>query len=60
MLDYEVEQVCILLINEKICKHKILKRDELDKYIATFLILTKLFYQIYELNEDWGDLLEKK
>ena len=38
----------------------ILKRDELDKYIATFLILTKLFYQIYELNEDWGDLLEKK
>ncbi len=60
MLDYEVEQVCILLINEKMCKHKILKRDELDKYIATFLILTKLFYQIYELNEDWGDLLEKK
>lgn len=60
MLDYEVEQVCILLINEKLCKHKILKRDELDKYIATFLIMTKLFYEIYDLNQEWGDLLEKK
>ena len=60
LLDYEVEQVCILLINEKMCKHKIIKREELDKYIATFLILTKLFYSIYDLNEEWGDLLEKK
>lgn len=56
----EIDQVCILLINEKMCKHKILKREELDEYIEIFLILSKLFYKIYDLNKSWGDLLEKK
>lgn len=57
--DFEVEQVCILLVNDKMCKHRIIRREELDLYIDTFLQLSDLFYNVYELNKDWGDLLKK-
>lgn len=57
--DFEVEQVCILLVNDKMCKHRIIRREELDLYINTFLQLSDLFYNVYELNKDWGDLLKK-
>ena len=57
--DFEVEQVCILLVNDKMCKHRIIRREELDLYIDTFLQLSDLFYNIYEINKDWGDLLKK-
>lgn len=59
MSDLKVEQVCILLINDKICKHRIIKREELDLYINTFLQLSDLFHNIYKLNTQWGDLLKK-
>lgn len=57
--ELRVDQVCILLINDKMCKHRIIRREELDLYIETFLQLSDLFYNIYELNTQWGDLLKK-
>lgn len=56
---YEVEQVAILLINDKMCKHRIIRREELDNYMEIFDLLAQFFYHIYALNEEWGDLLQK-
>lgn len=58
--DYLVEQVAILLVNENYAKVKIVDRKELDEYIDIFLILTELFYKVYDLNEEWKDLLDIK
>ena len=57
---YEVDQVCILLVNDKICMHKIMDVKDINDYIDTFLLLSKLFNKVYKLNEEWGDLLENK
>lgn len=58
-IGYDVDQVAILLINDKICKHRIIRREELDEYMEIFDLLAQLFYHIYDLNEDWGDLIQK-
>lgn len=58
--DYEVEQVAILIVNENYCKLKVIDRKDLNEYIDIFLILTELFYKVYELNQEWKDLLEIK
>lgn len=58
-IGYEVDQVAILLINDKMCKHRIIRREELDEYMEIFDLLAQLFYHIYDLNEYWGDLIQK-
>lgn len=55
---YEVDQVCIMLINENCCKTKIISREMLDEYINIFLLLVELFYKIYDINLEWKDLLD--
>lgn len=57
---YEVDQVCIMLINENYCRTKIISRDQLDEYINTFLLLVELYYKVYEINLEWKDLLDIK
>lgn len=55
--DLLVEQVAILRIHEGVCHLKIMTRQEIDKYIDIFNKLTDLFYMVYDLNKEWGDLL---
>ena len=52
-----VDQVAILRVRDGECDIKIISRDEIQQYIEIFNTLTDLFYMIYELNEEWGDLL---
>ena len=52
-----MEQVCILRIRDGEFDLKILSRDNMEKYIELFNKLTDLFYMVYDLNQDWGDLL---
>ena len=40
--------------------HKIMEVKDINDYIDTFLLLSKLFSKVYKLNEEWGDLLENK
>lgn len=54
---YEVEQVCILRIRNGEFDLKIVDRNDMVKYIDIFNKLTDLFYMIYDLNQEWGDLL---
>lgn len=54
---YEVEQVCILRIRDGEFDLKIISRDDMEKYIELFNKLTDVFYMVYDLNQDWGDLL---
>lgn len=58
--EYQVDQVCILLINDKICMHKIMKVEDINDYVDIFILLSKLFNKVYKVNEEWGDLLEAK
>ena len=53
----DVEQVAILRIKEGECKLKTINRNEMELYIEIFNKLTDLFYLVYELNEEWGDLI---
>ena len=53
----DVEQVAILRIKEGECKLKTIDRNEMELYIEIFNKLTDLFYLVYELNEEWGDLI---
>ena len=55
--DLLVEQVAILRIHEGEFHIKIMSRQEIDKYIDIFNKLTDLFYMVYDLNTEWGDLL---
>jgi hypothetical protein len=55
--DLLVEQVAILRIHEGEFHIKIMTRQEIDKYIDIFNNLTDLFYMVYDLNKEWGDLL---
>ena len=54
---YKVEQVGIVLCNEKKDDTKFISRDELNKYIDVADILVHLFHKYYNLNEndEWGD-----
>lgn len=54
---YDVEQVAILRLKDGEYHIKTMERNEMTKYIEIFNKLTELFYMIYDLNDDWGDLL---
>lgn len=49
---YDVEQVGILIVNDKRTEFKLLKREELEPYILMGNTLVDLFYQYYELNNN--------
>lgn len=55
--DYNVDQVGILRIRDGYSELKLLQRDEMEKYIELFNKLTDIFYIVYDLNKEWGDLL---
>ena len=55
--DYKVEQVAILRIKEGDYDIKIINREDMNDYIELFNRLVEVFYLVYELNEEWGDLL---
>ena len=55
--DYKVEQVAILRIREGEYDIKIINREDMNDYIELFNRLVEVFYLVYELNEEWGDLL---
>ena len=55
--DYKVEQVAILRIREGDYDIKIINREDMNDYIELFNRLVEVFYLVYELNEEWGDLL---
>ena len=55
--DYNVDQVGILRIRDGYSELKLMQRDEMEKYIELFNKLTDMFYIVYELNKEWGDLL---
>lgn len=60
LLDYngiQVEQVGIVQISDNEIKLKLKQRDEMDIYVDLFNSLTNTFYMVYELNEEWGDML---
>lgn len=51
---YEVEQVGILIVNNKNSGFKTISRKELEPYIDMGNTVVKLFYQYYDLNEKGG------
>ena len=55
--DYKVEQVAILRIREGEYDIKIVQREDMEEYIKLFNKLVEVFYLVYELNKEWGDLL---
>ena len=55
--NYKVEQVAILRIREGDYDIKIINREDMNDYIELFNRLVEVFYLVYELNEEWGDLL---
>lgn len=57
----EVDQVAILAVNSNKFKYKVLPREQLDRYIETFILLSKTFDLWYSINEEdgWGDILGK-
>ena len=55
--DYKVEQVAILRIREGEYDIRIIDREDMGRYIDIFNKLVDLFHMIYDLNQDWGDLL---
>lgn len=55
--EYNVDQVGILRIRDGYSELKLLQRDEMEKYIELFNKLTDIFYIVYDLNKEWGDLL---
>jgi hypothetical protein len=52
--DYLVEQVGIIIINDKGYKEKIISRKKLNKYIEVFKSLLDLFHKWFDLNEEEG------
>lgn len=55
--DYEVEQVAILCIRDGSYKIKIIDVNDMELYRNIFEKLSNLFYDIYELNKEWKDLM---
>ena len=56
--EFPVEQVAILLVNSVKCEIKIIDVSELDKYCRLFNLLVDAYYEIYDLNKEWKDLLK--
>jgi hypothetical protein len=58
---YPVEQVGIIIINNKGYDEKFISREILEKYIRVYKLLVELFHGWYDLNIDqgWGDILSK-
>lgn len=54
---YNVDQVAILRIRDGKHAIKIINRIEMEKYISIFNKLCDLFYLVYELNQEWKDLM---
>lgn len=60
LLDYNdihVEQVGIVQVGDDEIKLLTKQKDEMDIYVDLFNNLANTFYMIYDLNEEWGDLL---
>lgn len=55
--DYNVEQVGILIIHENDWDLKLLDRNEMTTYIDLFNKLSDIFYIVYDLNNEWHDLM---
>lgn len=55
--DYGVEQVGILIIHENDWDLKLLDRNDMVTYIDLFNKLSDMFYIVYELNNEWHDLM---
>ena len=55
--DYDVEQVGILIIHENDWDLKLLDRNDMTTYIDLFNKLSDIFYIIYDLNNEWHDLM---
>ena len=55
--DIYVEQVGICRIKDGEVNVKFKHRSEMEDYIDLFNKLTDVFYMVYELNKEWGDLL---
>lgn len=55
--DLSVEQVAILRLRDGKRAIKIISREDMEKYIEIFNKLCDLFYLIYDLNEEWKDLM---
>lgn len=55
--DYKVEQVGILIIHEDDWDLKLLQREDMEIYINLFNKLSDIFYIVYELNDEWKDLM---
>ena len=53
----KVDQVAILRIKEGEYEIKIIQRDEMETYINLFNKLVDIFFIVYELNKEWGDLM---
>ena len=55
--DIYVDQVGICRIKDGEVETKFIDRYDMDKYIELFNKLTDVFYIVYELNKEWGDML---
>ena len=55
--DIYVEQVGICRIKDGEVNVKFKHRSEMEDYIDLFNKLTDVFYMVYDLNKEWGDLL---
>lgn len=55
--DIYVDQVGICRIRDGEIETKFIDRNDMDEYIDLFNKLTDVFYLVYELNKEWGDLL---
>ena len=55
--DIFVEQVAILRIKKGETEIKIIPRKDMEEYINLFNKLLEVFYLVYDLNKEWGDLL---
>jgi len=54
---HEIEQVMILLVNEKGVEEKIIAREDMEEYVGIFKILVLLYhkYNYVSSNDGWGE-----
>ena len=55
--DIFVDQVGICRIKDGEVNIKLIQRSDMEQYIELFNKLTDVFYMVYELNKEWGDML---
>lgn len=55
--DIKVEQVAIARVSGEGVKLKVMSVEEMQPYMDLFNSLMNTFYMVYELNEEWGDML---